>query len=391
MTAFVSHAANGEDVVLWRALGDRPDMRCVDAGGVGAPGAVTRSLRARGWSVVTIEPSAPRCTLLREERPGEPVVHGLTAATHGLQADSLVPMLTLDGVLAAFDEVHVLRICAAGAAGGDVAAALAGLDLSRRRPWVLLIAADPGAWQAGLAAGGYLPALFDGETFFFAARERAELLPGLCIPPHGRDGFIRAAEQAAIAARDAAEEALREGRREADALADRLAETLLAAHAARRDAATAHAALTRLQREHAIVTGQAAARTAELAALRSNLTWRLTSPLRAAAAWVDGLAHGGTLLLRLARGGPKPVIRAVARRVVQRPWLVALIRLVLRPFPRLATRVMRIGIGRRLPGTSVLLLDSRQTASDRALAATLGEAGGPLFLRLRAAIDRTTQ
>jgi hypothetical protein len=70
---------------------------------------------------------------------------------------------------------------------------------------------------------------------------------------------------------------------------------------------------------------------------------------------------------------------------------VALIRLTLRPFPRLATRVVRIGTGRRLPGTSALLLDPGLPADDRALAATLGEAGGPLFLRLRAAIDRATQ
>ncbi len=374
--------------MLWRALGDQSQVCCVDAGGAGAPGAVTRSLRALGWSVVTIEPSAARCAVLREARPGEAVVHGLTAASPGLQTVSLVPLVTLDGVLAGFDEVHVLRVCEAGTAVGNVAAALAGLDLTRRRPWVLLIAAEPGAWQAGLAASGYLPALHDGETFFFAARERAELLPRLSIPANGRDGFIRAAEQAALAARDAAEQSLRELRREAGALADRLAETLLAAGEARREAAQAKSELVGLRREHAAASERATALAEELAALRAGLAWRLTRPLRAMAAALGGLARGGA---ELVRGGPKPVIRALAGPVLRRPWLVALIRLTLRPFPRLATRVVRIGTGRRLPGTSALLLDPGLPADDRALAATLGEAGGPLFLRLRAAIDRATQ
>ena len=68
--AFVSNAQNGEDVVLWRALGDLPRGRYVEVG-ANHPliDSVSRAFYDRGWSGVCVEPLP---TFAGELRAGPP-------------------------------------------------------------------------------------------------------------------------------------------------------------------------------------------------------------------------------------------------------------------------------------------------------------------------------
>lgn len=226
---FLSHARNGEDVVLWRALRDVAQGRYVEVGASLPPEpSVTRAFSDAGWSGVTVEPTVPRLDDALDEhlRPDDPI-HLLV-----VDAEVLAPSL------------------------------VAGLDLRRWRPWVLVVGwADPpgaepgpGAWEADVLAAGYRPCLFDGLSRFYVADEHADLAPALSYPACPRDAYETAAE------RDAREE-----RR--DLLDEVLRWRALALDGwARRDVPAEDDEAQRLR--------------AELEAMRATISWRLTAPLR---------------------------------------------------------------------------------------------------------------
>jgi FkbM family methyltransferase len=67
---FVSYAQHGEDVILWRALGDRPRCFYVDVGAFDPTSdSVTRALYERGWRGINIEPQPDRLAAFEEARP----------------------------------------------------------------------------------------------------------------------------------------------------------------------------------------------------------------------------------------------------------------------------------------------------------------------------------
>ena len=60
-TLFVSYAQHGEDVIIWRALGERAAGFYVDVGAFHPRyDSVTRALYARGWRGINIEPQPDR-------------------------------------------------------------------------------------------------------------------------------------------------------------------------------------------------------------------------------------------------------------------------------------------------------------------------------------------
>ncbi|HUX70817.1 MAG TPA: FkbM family methyltransferase, partial [Cellulomonadaceae bacterium] len=67
---FVSYAQNGEDVILWRTLGNRGSCVYVDVGAFHPTyDSVTRALYERGWRGVNIEPQPDRLAAFEAERP----------------------------------------------------------------------------------------------------------------------------------------------------------------------------------------------------------------------------------------------------------------------------------------------------------------------------------
>ena len=228
---FVSHAQNGEDVVLWRALGHVEHGRYVDLGAADPHAdSVTKAFYERGWSGLDVEPTDSFAQRLREDRSrdivvqvvvgeddhGEATLHevpgtGLSsvhdehAAEHravGYETRELrVPVRRLDSLVQEHldgEPVHFLKIDVEGAE----AEVLSSVDLSIWRPWVIVVEATrPGSdvqtheeWEHHVVGAGYRFCLFDGLNRYYVSEEHADLAPALSYPACPLDGHVRAAE-----------------------------------------------------------------------------------------------------------------------------------------------------------------------------------------------------
>jgi hypothetical protein len=244
-TLFESFARNGEDVVLWRALG-----------GV-APGAV-------------LELSDE----LSDQPPGE------FSATRAL-AERGWTVLRLSGAeLTRAGELAGQQLQAVVLAGPQLAGpSLATLAEAGLRPWVVLISAAElaiaeaaDALNRFAATSGYQLCLFDGVNGYFVHPEHAaELGTALSYPASSRELFSTPA--------------VRELEQQQAALAGELAEaakTIIQWRAAalqRWDAATGG--------------GQPSHAYRELEAMRNTVSWRVTRPLRAVRRRVPLPGSGG--------------------------------------------------------------------------------------------------
>ncbi len=219
----ISYAQNGEDVVLDRALGRDPAFY-VDVGAASPDVAsVTRHFYEHGWRGVDVEPVPAQAAALRAARPrdivveaaagaapGRTVLHldaddphqssvaasrGAELAAGGARVSTLeVAVTTLDDVLAAAapDSIAFVTIDVEGSEG-DV---LAGLDLTRWRPRVILVEAtapnsyDPTyvAWEPLVTGRGYRFAFSDGINRFYVADEADDLAARL-FPATPLDGY----------------------------------------------------------------------------------------------------------------------------------------------------------------------------------------------------------
>ncbi len=235
---FVSYAQNGEDVLLWRALGHVPEGRYVDVGAWDAVSdSVTKAFYDRGWRGVNVEPVPELAAALREARPGDVVVQAAVTADGaselvlhrvvGTGADDdvtglstvvdeiagqhagdgfvveevVVPTTTLAAVCdtdLVADTIHFLKIDVEGAE----AEAVRSMDFARHRPWVVVVEATrPNSteptheeWEGMLIAADYRFAIFDGLSRYYVAAERAELLEALSYPVCVFDRFVTARE-----------------------------------------------------------------------------------------------------------------------------------------------------------------------------------------------------
>ena len=232
--AFVSHAQNFEDVMLWRALGHVGRGFYIDVGAC-EPDAhsVTLAFYERGWSGINIEPAPASFARLDAARPRDvnlQVAAGAAAADadfvlvdggNGLstlrteQAGALAADWPVETVRVAVrplaeicrDQVrrpiHFLKIDAEGAERE----VLEGADLETWRPWVVLVEATEvnsavpshEAWEGLLLSRRYRMVYADGLNRFYLAAEHEELASAFDLPPNLFDGFVRATEAAAQA------------------------------------------------------------------------------------------------------------------------------------------------------------------------------------------------
>ena len=300
-STFVSYAQNGEDVVLWRALSGVRGGRYVEVGGNDPTAdSVSRSFYERGWSGVVVEPVAEFAGRFRQERPRDTVVQAAVGASNGETTlhviagtglsstdpqvatdqrargwetvETVVPQVRLDDVIAEHvpegEDVHFLLVDVEGAEQ----AVLGSLDLTRVRPWVLVVEATApstdspthDAWEDLVLAAGYRFCLFDGLSRFYVAEEHADLAPRLSYPASPADRAIIHRDQDT---------------------ADRIA-------ALERDLTTSEADLVRwrgiaingwaaVQGHTGTTNGiEAAELRAEIQRLHATLSWRVTAPLR---------------------------------------------------------------------------------------------------------------
>jgi FkbM family methyltransferase len=361
---FVSYAQNYEDLILYRALRQVERGFYVDVGAADpSANSVTRAFYDRGWSGINVEPYGPFYKRLETERIRDINLQVVVAEQHGVAqlftvGDSelstvdpelaeqyrnegrdvqlmSVPARTLTDICNTCGDIHFLKIDVEG----SEQSVLAGTDLSRIRPWIILVeATEPGSpastrqnWEELLTGRGYCFAYFDGLNAFYVAEERASLKERLAIPPNVFDDFIRndelrlreALAEAEKQATDTSsrlanaevqlaktESQLAETRARLTAAEQSLLDTKETLHQAERRRATSEVALTNLRAE-ALELATERARAAEranqcerqLQAIHNSHSWRITAPIRA-----------GSTLLR----------RNIVRRLGERTALLAL-------------------------------------------------------------------
>ena len=277
---FISYAQNRADVVLWRALAHIPAGRYVEVGANHPTNdSVTRAFYDRGWSGITVDPVHELAEAHRAERQRDTMIEAVItdadperAPGAGVADGSVAPRRLSDVVAqhGGLDQaVHFMVVDTQG----SEPAVLASVDLRAFRPWVLVIAATApnsavqthDAWEADLLAAGYRYCLFDGVSRFYVADEHAESLQAqLSYPACILDPFVGAQAYTASQGRQELIEDVRRWR---------AAALVQWAGAGAGKASTAND-LQRVQRELAAVA-------ADLLAVRSTLSWRVTRPIRA--------------------------------------------------------------------------------------------------------------
>ncbi len=227
---FVSYAQNFEDVLLWRALQGVECGFYIDVGAAHPDiNSVTRAFYDRGWSGINVEPTEeyglrlaaarPRdinLQIVLGEQPGAARLlmvdgTGLSTLDAGAEAGLAEAGLAIRPRICAMETlaelcdryappvIHFLKVDVEGAEQ----AVLAGADLVRHRPWIVLVEATApmsmtpthASWEPLLLQAGYGFVWFDGLNRFYVADEKSdELGQYFHAPPNVFDDFVRAAD-----------------------------------------------------------------------------------------------------------------------------------------------------------------------------------------------------
>ncbi len=224
----ISYAQNGEDIVLWRALGHVRAGNYIDVGAAHpVVDSVTKVFYDHGWSGINVEPLPQLAHALQEARQRDLVAKcgvgensdsvtfygvpetGLsslsesvvsTAENRGFEVTKLqVQIRPLNEIVAERfspgDHLHFLKVDVEGAEES----ALLGFDLERWRPWVVVVESTApdstestrDTYEYILTAAGYEPLLFDGLNVFYVSPDHPELTDKLSYPANPTDNFIR--------------------------------------------------------------------------------------------------------------------------------------------------------------------------------------------------------
>lgn len=230
----ISYCRNLEDVIIQRVFADLPDGRYLDIGAASpVEDSTTYALYERGWSGIAADPLLPAAEW-QAHRPRDLALRAMVGAAagtgrlyayaatsqastgsiavrdhlarHGTEPsrEVEVPVVTANDLLASLPGGQPLHLVSIDVEGME-ADVLAGLDLARHRPWLMVVEAVlPGtqqpahaAWEPAVLDRGYHMAYFDGVNRYYLAWEQRSLLGRLMLPPNIWDRYERASERAA--------------------------------------------------------------------------------------------------------------------------------------------------------------------------------------------------
>ena len=362
---FISYAQNFEDVMLWRALRHIEKGFYVDVGAMDPIiDSTTQAFYERGWRGVNIEPARSYYEKLSRSRPldinlplavsdaegmmkfyevpetGLSTLDLDTARMHhesGLTViEKQVSVVTLNQILAerVKGPIHFMKIDVEGAEKN----VLQGLDLSRWRPWIMVMeSTKPNssevnyeAWEDLILTAGYDMVYFDGLNRFYVAHEHSVLAEKLRLPPNFFDNFIVDDVYFMMADRDAIRADRDAIRADRDAIrADR--------DAIRADRDAIRADRDRIQIERNRIQIERDRIQTELDDIYYTLSWRITRPLRQLK---DGIRQIQYIFEnRIKFGLIKPVLRETLQFILVRPQLKKSISSLLVYLPWLKARL----------------------------------------------------
>ena len=361
---FLSYAQNHEDVMLRRAFAGVSRGFYVDVGAHDpVVDSVTKAFYEMGWRGINVDPVPSCMERLRRDRPEdvnlrvaasdangetrffEIVGTGLSTAVEDIARlhsrddasievrEYAVETRTLTSICAdhAAGEIHFLKIDVEG----WERRVLEGMDLSRIRPWIVLVeATHPNTrvecaadWEPLLTDRGYHHVWFDGLNRFYVADERSSLDDAFQTPPNVWDGFETLALRLARVEASASGDRIAELHQEQAALQSRLAVAKTRAEA----------------RERELVASVRLAK-GELQGLYESASWRVTAPgrlmgraLRAATLSPSGERLGprgvAAATVDLVRRAARKLLRRLVRGVDENPRAKASLVRVSRALP----------------------------------------------------------
>jgi FkbM family methyltransferase len=429
--AFISYGQNYEDVILSRALRDVERGFYVDVGAADPEeDSVTCAFYERGWSGINIEPLDEYIDKLTQARPrdtnlkvavgrevGLRIFHafagtGLStldpevAARYeaaGLPVSQIVvPVLPLAKILedCLAPTIHFLKIDVAGAE----AEALEGLDLKRARPWIILIDATESNsrviarenWEHLVTSRGYSLAYFDGLNCFYVADEVSQLKERLAVPPNVFDDFVRFPEwsEKQKAARLEQELGSLQGHTRGleEAFRAEQMQSIDLYNALQTEQSQTARLRNALQTERMHTTSARTALQAEQAEMR-RLLGQLETNLAVLSHYRGVFGALREIGDRFTGGGGRNLAKNVLVRAKRHPRLMALVRAVLKPFPKLSANLYRLkttvdspavpeaGLPSAPPPTDPLPPESSETP------ASLPTSARQVYLQLRTAIS----
>jgi FkbM family methyltransferase len=224
--SLISYAQNHEDVLLWRALQHVENGLYIDVGASDpSEDSITKLFYDRGWTGINIEPSVESYEKLCKERSHdinlccatgdyEGSITFYDVPTRGWSTSDReigefysnnnenvlvrgVEVCTLNTIIERYQTyvIHFLKIDVEGAEES----VLKGLDLSKFRPWLLLIESlspishipSHDQWEASVLDSGYKFVYSDGLNRFYLAEEHYEdLSHNFDHPPNVLDNFL---------------------------------------------------------------------------------------------------------------------------------------------------------------------------------------------------------